>query len=148
MQRIIYILFFLLIINEAYAMQITSSAFTNNTVIPSKYTCDGDNVSPPLAWQDVPEGTKLFKLIVDDPDAPSGTWTHWVLYNIPADTKSLPENIKQLPAGTKVGSNSWQKKEYGGPCPPSGQHHYHFKLYALDENSDVLAEAELIGLYR
>jgi Raf kinase inhibitor-like YbhB/YbcL family protein len=138
----------LLIINEGYAMEITSSAFANNTLIPSKYTCDGENVSPPLAWQDVPEGTESFKLIVDDPDAPSGTWTHWVLYDIPADVKALPEDIKQLPAGTKVGPNSWQKNEYGGPCPPSGQHHYHFKLYALDKNSHILAKAELIGLYR
>ena len=145
-------------------MQLLSQAFVNNELIPAKYTCDGENVSPPLMWQDVSANTKSFALIIEDPDAPAGLWTHWILYNIPSDVTSLNENIKRLPQGMEVGMNSWSKREYGGPCPPSGRHHYHFKLYALDKmialqnvdrngllreiQSHVLEQAELIGLYR
>ncbi len=155
----------LLLMRSAFAMQITSQAFNNNELIPVKYTCDGENFSPPLKWQEVPENTKSFALIIDDPDAPAGIWTHWILYNIPVDTRSLAENMTPLPTGSKTGLNSWSKKEYGGPCPPSGRHHYHIKLYALDImipheedldrvklqqviQSHILAEAEIVGLYR
>jgi Raf kinase inhibitor-like YbhB/YbcL family protein len=155
----------LLLMRSAFAMQIESKAFKNNALIPVKYTCDGENFSPPLTWREAPENSKSFALIIEDPDAPAGTWTHWILYNIPADINALAENMKQLPAGTKTGLNSWSKKEYGGPCPPSGQHHYHIKLYALDImvpheedlnrikllqaiQAHILAEAEIIGLYR
>lgn len=113
-------------------MKLTSTAFIDNGILPSKYTCDGENISPPIRWQDVPTGTKSFALIYDDPDAPGGTWTHWVLYNIPATTYSLSENVSVLPEGTKVGINSWPEAKYGAPCPPRGEHRYIFHLYALD----------------
>lgn len=145
-------------------MQLLSQAFVNNELIPAKYTCDGANISPPLKWQDVPANTKSFALIIEDPDAPAGIWTHWILYDIPSDVTLLDENLKRLPKGAIVGVNSWSKREYGGPCPPSGRHHYQFKLYALDKmivsqkvdrngllreiQSHVLEQAELIGLYR
>ncbi len=113
-------------------MKLTSTAFVDGGLLPSKYTCDGENVSPPIAWQNAPENTKSFALIYDDPDAPAGTWDHWVLYNLPPTTNSLPENAAILPKGTKVGLNSWPNAAYGGPCPPSGTHRYIFHLYALD----------------
>jgi Raf kinase inhibitor-like YbhB/YbcL family protein len=122
----------LLISQESYAMKITSSAFTDGSVLPSKYTCDGDSISPPIQWQDIPANTKSLALIYDDPDAPSGTWTHWVLYNLPPTTNSLAENATALPGGTQVGLNSWPNQNYGAPCPPSGEHRYIFHLYALD----------------
>jgi hypothetical protein len=128
----IFILTTLFFNGEAFAMELSSSAFLNNSTIPANYTCDKENISPPLAWKDAPIGTRTFALIVDDPDAPRGTWTHWVLYNLPADTMSLAENVKTLPAETKIGINSWGKQEYGGPCPPSGEHRYFFKLFAID----------------
>ena len=114
------------------SLQLTSDAFTNGQSIPVKYSCRGNNISPALAWNEPPAGTKSFALIVDDPDAPGGTWVHWVLFNIPADTRSLQEN---LPAGgnaMSVGKNSSGNTHYDGPCPPSGTHRYFFKLYALD----------------
>ena len=117
---------------ELKQMELTSTAFSNNQIIPKKYTCDGDDISPSLAWKNAPENTKSFVLLVDDPDAPRGTWDHWILFNIPADINSLPENMTELPVGTKEAINSWGNTGYGGPCPPSGVHRYFFKLYALD----------------
>jgi Raf kinase inhibitor-like YbhB/YbcL family protein len=157
--------------SAAMAMTLTSPAFKPNGHIPSKYTCEGDNRSPPLAWNGVPEGTKSLVLIIDDPDAPDPkapqrVWVHWVVYNIPPYTKSLPENASKagLPQGTAVGLNDFKKTGYGGPCPPIGRHRYFHKLYALDVTLDleraakpqieqamkghVLANAELIGTYQ
>ena len=109
---------------------ISTSAFSNNGIIPVTYTCDGDDVAPQLNWSNPPGNTKSFALILSDPDAPGGEWDHWILYNIPADTTSLNDS---LPAGTLVGKNSWGAARYNGPCPPKGsKHHYYFTLYALD----------------
>ncbi|HVS26329.1 MAG TPA: YbhB/YbcL family Raf kinase inhibitor-like protein [Burkholderiales bacterium] len=152
------------------AMTLSSSAFSHNGAIPKKYTCDGEDISPPLAWSGVPAGAKSLVLIVDDPDAPDPaaprmTWVHWVLYNIPAAANSLAEAIKSLPAGTIPGLNDWQRTGYGGPCPPIGRHRYFHKLYALDAalpdlgkptkaavekamQGHTLAKAELIGTYQ
>ena len=116
-------------------MDLNSSAFNSGEMIPRKYTCDGVDISPPLEWDSVPAGTKSFALICDDPDAPMGTWVHWVYYDIPPEIKALPENVasKEHPAnGGKQGTNDFRKIGYGGPCPPSGTHRYYFKLYALD----------------
>lgn len=144
-------------------MKLTSPAFENNGFIPSKYTCDGEDINPPLEIQDVPEKAKSLVLIVDDPDAPMGTWVHWVVWNIDPTTEKIEEN--QVPEGAVEGLNDFKKHSYGGPCPPSGTHHYHFKLYALNktleidsssEKEDVekamadsiIAQAELVGLYQ
>ena len=108
--------------------QITSSAFPEGKEIPKRFTCDGENVSPPLAWTGAPVGTKAFALILDDPDAPSGLFTHWIVFNIPASSHSLPEGVK--PAADQ-GTNDFGKPGYGGPCPPKGRHRYFFHLYAL-----------------
>ncbi len=117
-------------------IKIKSAAFEEGGMIPKKYTCDGRDVSPPLSWTSVPEGTKSLALICDDPDAPTrGTWIHWVIFNIPADTRELPESIppqRTLAIGAKQGINDFRKIGYGGPCPPSGTHRYYFYLYALD----------------
>jgi Raf kinase inhibitor-like YbhB/YbcL family protein len=124
--------------------QITSTAFGNGEKVPSLYTCDGKDVSPPLAWSGTPEGTKAFALIMDDPDAPGGTWVHWVIYNIPADAASLPQGVPTdatLASGAMQGSNSWKRTGYGGPCPPSGSHRYYFKLYALSDTLDLKSGA-------
>ena len=149
------------------AFEVTSSAFVQGEPIPVKYTCDGDDISPPLAWGDPQEGVRSFALINDDPDAPVGTWVHWVLFNLPADARSLPERVPpdaELPDGSRHGQNSWRRLGYGGPCPPSGTHRYFFKLYALDTaleldtgadkkqvleamEGHILAEAELVGVY-
>jgi Raf kinase inhibitor-like YbhB/YbcL family protein len=153
-------------------LTITSPAFAPNGEIPAKYTCDGKDVSPPLAWAGLPAGTKSLALIVDDPDAPDPaapkmTWVHWVLYNIPAGATGLPEGIKsgELPKGTKEGLNDWKRTGYGGPCPPIGRHRYFHKLYALDVvlpdlgratkqevekamKGHILASAELVGTYK
>lgn len=142
-------------------MEITSSAFAHEDPIPERFSCDGDDISPPLAIAGIPEGTQTLVLIMDDPDAPVGTWDHWVEFNIPASTANIPEAVGML--GT-AGNNSWGRTGYGGPCPPGGTHRYLFKLYALDIALDldegsakqtveaamaghVLANAELIGLY-
>ena len=154
------------------SFQLTSSAFESGGWIPSKYTCDGEDISPALTWTDAPEETKSFALIVDDPDAPDPaaprmTWVHWVLYNIPKSSNSLHEGIKreELPEGTLEGLNDWRKTGYGGPCPPIGKHRYFHKLYALDTvfsdlqkptksklkqamEGHILEKAELIGLYK
>jgi Raf kinase inhibitor-like YbhB/YbcL family protein len=145
----------------------TSGAFAPGEPIPVKYTCDGDDVSPPLQWSDPPEGTQSFVHIADDPDAPGRTWVHWVLFNLPAQARSLPEAVppEADPAdGGRHGENSWKRLGYGGPCPPSGTHRYFFKLYALDTaleleagegkervleamEGHILAQAELMGTY-
>ncbi len=124
------------------ALELTSTAFANGDPIPMKYTCDDQDISPPLQWKDPPEGTRSFALICDDPDAPVGTWVHWVLYNLPGSTLSLPEAVPSdadLPAGGRHGQNSWGRPGYGGPCPPGGTHRYFFKLYALDAELDLAA---------
>jgi Raf kinase inhibitor-like YbhB/YbcL family protein len=146
---------------------ISTTAFSSGAAIPVQYTCDGTDISPPLQWSGAPEGTQSFVLIVDDPDAPGGTWVHWVLFNIPATTSSLGEGVSPggaLPAGSVEGQNDWGRQQYGGPCPPSGTHRYYFRLYALDttlnlaarpERQDVdqamsgriLAQTELMGTY-
>ena len=112
------------------SLTLTSDAFVNGQSIPAKYSCVGKNISPALAWNDPPAGTQSFALIVDDPDAPIGTWVHWVLFNIPVDTRSLQENMD--PSAMSAGKNSSGNLRFDGPCPPSGTHRYFFKLYALD----------------
>jgi len=149
-------------------LKVTSSAFAEGGLIPSKYTCDGADISPPLQWDTVPEGTKSIALVSDDPDAPMGTWVHWVLFNLPHDTNELAENIppdKTLSNGAKQGTNDFGRIGYGGPCPPSGTHRYFFKIYALDTLIDlppgvrkqqllkamdghILAQGQLIGKYK
>ncbi|MDN5864487.1 MAG: YbhB/YbcL family Raf kinase inhibitor-like protein [Gammaproteobacteria bacterium] len=119
-------------------LRLTSPAYHDGGTIPARFTCTGENVSPPLAWSGAPEGTKSFALVIKDPDAPDPkapkmTWIHWVLYDIPADVHKLAEGAsKQLPHGTRTGENSWKRDDYGGPCPPIGSHHYVHVLYALD----------------
>lgn len=121
------------------SLQLLSPSFMQKADIPSRHTCDGQNVSPELAWEGVPNACKSLALIVDDPDAPDPaapqtTWVHWLLYNIPAQVSGIKEGMttNNLPAGTLQGVNDWHKTGYGGPCPPVGQHRYFFKLYALD----------------
>jgi len=121
-------------------MKLTSPVFENNQLIPQKYTCDGENVNPPLQISEVPEGVKSLALIVIDPDAPAGVFTHWVLWNINPQTSLIEEN--SLPEGAVEGLNSFKKHSYGGPCPPSGTHHYHFRLYALDKKLDLASSSE------
>ncbi|MZQ76352.1 MAG: YbhB/YbcL family Raf kinase inhibitor-like protein [Peptoclostridium sp.] len=148
-------------------MIIKSKAFEDKGPIPSRYTCDGENISPGLSWSDFPEGTKSFALIAEDPDAPSGTWVHWVLYDIPENVTELHEGVLDdeiLPNGARQGLNDFKEIGYGGPCPPKGVHRYFFKLYALDEKpglksglskkslldkikGHVIAESEIYGTY-
>ena len=152
-------------------MHLSSSAFSENSAIPAQFTCQGADRSPPLAWTDVPAGTKSFALIVDDPDAPDPaapktTWVHWVLYNLPPETTALAEGMgaSTLPKGSREGLNDWKATGYRGPCPPIGRHRYFFKLYALDTvlpdlhqptkakleaamEGHILVKAELIGTY-
>ena len=154
------------------SLAITSKAFTHEGPIPAKYTCEGDDRSPPLAWSGAPPGTKSFALVVDDPDAPDPaaprmTWVHWVLHDIPATATGLPEDVDPdaLPAGTREGVNDWGRTGYGGPCPPIGRHRYFHKLYALDTvlpdlgqptkarveaamKGHVIGHAELVGTYQ
>jgi Raf kinase inhibitor-like YbhB/YbcL family protein len=125
-------------------MALSSSAFEAGTAIPAKYTCAGDDISPALQWSGPPPDTASFALIMDDPDAPGGTWVHWVVYNLPPDTHSLLASIPAEQESTGEGfqgSNSWGRLGYGGPCPPSGTHRYFFKLYALDTTLDLAAGA-------
>jgi len=151
-------------------LMLKSTAFAHKGEIPSKYTCEGRNVSPPLAWSGVPAHAKSLALIVDDPDAPdpaapTTTWVHWVLYNIPTSVSALPEAASKLPPGTLEGLNDWQRTGYGGPCPPVGRHRYFCKLYALDTvlpdlgkpskgklerqlKGHIIAQAELVGTYQ
>jgi Raf kinase inhibitor-like YbhB/YbcL family protein len=152
-------------------LKLTSSAFSHGQAIPRDYTCDGDDLSPPLAWEGLPPGTESLVLIVDDPDAPDPaapkmTWVHWILYNIPPSTTFLPPGVSRadLPPGTREGLNDWKRTGYGGPCPPIGRHRYFHKLYALDVQlpdrgtptkaavgeamaDRILASAELVGTY-
>lgn len=144
-------------------LELTSPDFSAGEAIPAVFTCSGDDISPELRWTAPPEGTLTFALIMDDPDAPSGTWVHWVLYDLPQSLRGLPQNYAPEP-GVTAGSNSWNEQNYGGPCPPSGQHRYFFKLYALDTvlaaepgldkagllelmEGHVLAQGELMGMY-
>ena len=150
------------------SFSLSSPAFAGGATIPSKYTCDEIGQSPPLSWSGAPADVQSFALIMDDPDAPAGTWVHWLIFNIPADATALPENIppdSTLADGSVQGTNSWGRIGYGGPCPPRGQHRYFFKLYALDTGlslgskatkpdllkameGHILAQAELMGVYR
>jgi hypothetical protein len=120
-------------------MEIKSSAFKEGAIIPGKYTCDNIDISPPLEWSQVPDGTKTFALICDDPDAPMGTWVHWVLFNLPGNILELSENVPKIEVlknGARQGKNDFGKIGYGGPCPPGGTHRYYFKIYALDKELD------------
>jgi Raf kinase inhibitor-like YbhB/YbcL family protein len=154
------------------ALTLSSTAFEHGAEIPSEYTCDGADRSPPLQWSGAPPGTRAFALIVDDPDAPDPrapkmTWVHWVLYDLPVDASALPAGVPTsvLPPGTREGTNNWKRTGYGGPCPPIGRHRYFHKLFALDTplgdlrrptaerltaamESHVLARAELMGTYQ
>jgi len=151
------------------ALELGSTSFVNDKFIPAKYTGEGKNVSPPLTWSGAPEGTKSFALISDDPDAPMGTWVHWVLYDIPAEKRNLPEGVKKndvLDDASKQGQTSFMSVGYGGPYPPPGTpHRYFFKLYALDKKLNlppgvtkealleamkghIITEAELMGKYK
>ncbi|MDP3143323.1 MAG: YbhB/YbcL family Raf kinase inhibitor-like protein [Candidatus Omnitrophota bacterium] len=152
-------------------MEIASPAFANNTEVPRKYTCQGEDISPPLSWSDAPEGTKSLVLISDDPDAPAGTWVHWTVFNIPADKKELKEGEgipakKQLADGSRQGMTDSGSVGYHGPCPPPGRYHrYFFKLYSLDTllsldagatkeeieqamESHILVKAEILGKFK
>ena len=150
------------------SIQITSAAFADGQTIPAKYTCDGSDISPPLQWTNAPASAKSFALIADDPDAPVGTWVHWVIYDLPAGTSLLPEDVAKSQYATgnaKQGINDFKRLGYGGPCPPPGKpHRYFFKLYALDTVLDlkpgatksallkaidghVLAQGQLMGTY-
>lgn len=148
---------------------LSSTAFAHGEAIPIRHTCDGDDVSPPLAWSNPPEGTASLVLIVDDPDAPDPAapkrvWVHWVLYDLPPGSSGLDEGVQRLPEGTHEGTNDWGRTGYGGPCPPIGRHRYFHTLYALDTvlpdlgrptkaqvekamAGHVLAQAVLIGTY-
>jgi Raf kinase inhibitor-like YbhB/YbcL family protein len=150
-------------------LAITSPAFLEGDKIPDKHTCQGQDVSPPLAWSEPPEGTRSFTLIMDDLDAPGGVFIHWVIFNIPSDSRGLPEAVptqEQLPSGALQGENNFGRIGYGGPCPPSGNaHQYKFTLYALEEplslkagtskkqvleamQGHILAQGELMGIYQ
>lgn len=151
-------------------MKLSSTKFAHQGEIPERYSCEGEDVAPSLAWSEVPTGTQSLALIVDDPDAPDPaapkrTWVHWVLYDLPPTAAGLPEAVRSLPAGTREGVNDWGRTGYGGPCPPIGRHRYFFKLYALDGvlpdlqrptkarleqamHGHVLAQTELIGTYQ
>jgi Raf kinase inhibitor-like YbhB/YbcL family protein len=149
-------------------MEIKSSSFKHEDMIPAKYTCDGQNISPPLSWSGAPEKTKSFALICDDPDAPVGLWVHWVFFDIPAKVNSLPENLsrqEEIAGLGKNGKNTSRHSGYDGPCPPGGTHRYYFKMYALDTilnlkagltkdellaamKGHILAEAQLMGRYK
>jgi Raf kinase inhibitor-like YbhB/YbcL family protein len=125
-------------------LQISSPAFEDGAAIPQKYSCDGDDMSPAVYWSELPDQTESIALIMDDPDAPVGTWVHWVLYDLPGNRTEIPENAPksdQLPSGGTQGSNSWGRSGYGGPCPPGGTHRYFFKLYALDALLDLASGA-------
>ena len=155
------------LIAQGAAMDLNSQAFRPGGMIPAKYTCDGADISPPLTWPDPPAGTESFALIMDDPDAPVGTWVHWVIWNIPATARGLEENVPKtasLPNGARQGTNDFKRTGYGGPCPPSGTHRYFFRLYALGSTLSlspettksvledtmrrhILAQSELIGKY-
>jgi Raf kinase inhibitor-like YbhB/YbcL family protein len=153
-------------------MKLTSAAFADGGAIPAEYTCSGKDISPPLAWTEVPANARSLVLIVDDPDAPDPqapkmTWVHWVVYNLPPDSSGLAAGIAagELPQGTQQGLNDWQRDGYGGPCPPIGRHRYFHKLYALDTvlqglhkptkgqveramQGHIVAQAEIVGTFQ
>lgn len=149
-------------------MELRSKAFKEGQSIPRKHTCDGPDLSPPLEWSDVPQGTNAFALLMEDPDAATGSWVHWLLYDLPAEARSLPEGVsptETLPRGGAQGKNDFGRLGYGGPCPPPGRpHRYFFRLYALSSRvnlppgaskeqllrameGNVKAEAQLMGTY-
>jgi Raf kinase inhibitor-like YbhB/YbcL family protein len=145
------------------SMKISSPVFNQNGQIPSQYSCDGANINPPLTIDDIPINSKTLVLVVDDPDAPAGNWTHWLVFNIDPNIREIAEN--KVPVGAKLGLNSFGETKYGGPCPPSGTHHYIFHLYALDMvlgltdeagrqeleikmAGHILGQGELVGLYK
>jgi Raf kinase inhibitor-like YbhB/YbcL family protein len=154
------------------ALTLTSLAFEHGQPIPRRYTCEGDDISPPLEWAGLPEGTKSLALIIEDPDAPDPAapkriWVHWVLYDVPVNTSGLPEGAggENLLEGCREGLNDWKKPGYGGPCPPVGRHRYFHRLYAVDTllgdlkhptkaqleramNGHILGQAELMGTYK
>ena len=150
------------------AITLTSTAFAEGAMIPRKYTCDAEDISPELSWSGAPQGTRSLALICDDPDAPVGNWVHWVIFNIPVDVTALPAGVPAdatLKNGARHGKNDFRKLGYGGPCPPGGTHRYYFKLYALDTvvnlesgstkaqllaamQGHILAEGQLMGKYR
>jgi Raf kinase inhibitor-like YbhB/YbcL family protein len=130
---------------EERMMELRSPAFEADGEIPTVYTCDGQDVSPPLEISGVPQGTQALALVVDDPDAPVGTWDHWLLYNIAPDTTGIEEDVRNL--GTP-GTNSWGNQEYGGPCPPGGRHRYFFRVYALNQRLDLQAGAGKTELFK
>lgn len=152
------------------SLKLTSPSFEERGEIPLRHTCDGEDLSPALAWSDAPKGTRSFALIVDDPDAPDPeapktVWVHWVVFNLPVETSQLSENVQELPSGAGVGLNDWGRAEYGGPCPPRGRHRYFHKLYALDTvfsdlqkpkkadleramKGHILDSTELVGTYQ
>lgn len=149
----------------AMPFTLKSSDFVNHGFIPQAFTCEGEDINPSLQWSAPPEKTQSYVLIVADPDAPKGTWYHWVIYNIPANLRELATNLQQLPSSIKGGNNSWGKAVYQGPCPPQGQHRYVFTLYALDQTLNlpspaslqdleqamkdhIIGEAKLIGVYK
>ena len=154
--------------SSAASFTLSSPAFAQGATIPTRYTCDGADQSPPLKWTDAPAGAQSFALIMDDPDAPVGTWVHWLIFNIPASVTDLPAAVattSTLADSFIQGTNSWHRVGYGGPCPPGGQHRYFFKLYALDTmlslrssaakadllramEGHILAQSELMGVYR
>ena len=151
-------------------MAITSNVFAHNGSIPKRFTCEGSDISPALAWSNIPDDAVSLVLIVDDPDAPNPaaprmTWVHWLLYNLPTNCTGLPEAVKTLPSGTLEGVNDWKRTGYGGPCPPIGRHRYFHKLYALDVvlpdlntpskktlelamEGHIIAETQLVGTYQ
>ena len=152
--------------NAQKKMSLSSSAFKDGHPIPVDYTCDGKNISPPLAWSGAPADTQSLLLIVDDPDAPAGVWTHWILFNLTTDTSDLPEDFVKSPSTAKPGTNDFKKTGYGGPCPPAGKaHRYFFRIFALDTTLNlspgatrkdvdaamakhVLAMGQLMGTYQ
>lgn len=127
-------------------MTISSPAFKHGEAIPARYTCNEVNINPPLVFGNIPATARKLALIMDDPDAPAGTWVHWVVWNIPAQTREIPEN--SLPPGSVQGSNDWKRNSYGGPCPPSGTHRYYFRLYALDTSLQLTSTTTKTGLER
>lgn len=152
-------------------LEVTSPVFSNGGSIPQKYTCQGEDSSPALSWSVPPAGTKSLALLVEDPDAPAGTWVHWIVYNMPPNANGLPEGASQgkasqfhLPQNSIQGKTSFNRADYGGPCPPTGSHRYYFRLYALDITLDkpslnksallaamdghILATGELMGTYQ
>ena len=150
------------------AIKVISTAFQEGGMIPKQYTCDDQNISPPLEWDSVPANAKTLALIADDPDAPGKTWVHWVVFDMPATTKSLPENVpaqETIAGGGKQGTTDFRRIGYGGPCPPGGTHRYYFKVYALDKElgldnkttkdqllkameGHTLAQGQLMGKYK